>query len=74
MANGTTLGADNGIGVAQILNLLDEDIIQINIINTIATIIPIIITAAIISNTNSIITYEYHSIFITCVLIILYYY
>ena len=25
MANGTTLGADNGIGVAQILNLLDED-------------------------------------------------
>ena len=25
MANGTTLGADNGIGVAGILNLLDED-------------------------------------------------
>ena len=25
LANGTTLGADNGIGVAQILNLLDED-------------------------------------------------
>lgn len=30
-ANGTTLGADNGIGVAQILNILDSDDIDCNI-------------------------------------------
>lgn len=30
-ANGTTLGADNGIGVAQILNILDDNNIKCNI-------------------------------------------
>ena len=30
-ANGTTLGADNGIGVAQILNILDNEDIECNI-------------------------------------------
>ena len=30
-ANGTTLGADNGIGVAQILNILDDSTIECNI-------------------------------------------
>lgn len=31
MAKGTTLGADNGIGVSQILNILDDDNIKLNI-------------------------------------------
>ena len=30
-ANGTTLGADNGIGIAQILNILDDDSIKCNV-------------------------------------------